>query len=153
LTGVISVEGYDNGRLELYAEALSDFLARPLTGHGFSQIRDALNIYLQLLQAGGLIALSAFSLFTVGSLRLGWRLAHEPVLSGSMRSLAVALTVSVLVWLQEGLVQNAIYDRYLYVPAGLLLAMRLFAVRHYKPVLDVGQSTSWTTRLRPGSQP
>lgn len=132
LTGAVSVGESDVGRLEYYSEALSDFIANPLVGQGFSNVRTAHNIYLQLLQAGGLIAFLAFALFAFGTLHLGWRLMHKSTLTTEMKNLAGALTASMLVWLLVGLVQNQMYDRFLYVPAGLMLGLQLVSIGRFK---------------------
>jgi hypothetical protein len=40
-----------------------------------------------------------------------------------MDGLAAALIASIAIWLIAGLAQNLIYDRYLYLPIGLLLGL------------------------------
>jgi hypothetical protein len=108
-----------------FTSALADFASDPLFGAGFSNVHGALNIFLQLLQSGGVLAFGAFAAFTVGTLRTGRRLARDRVASLPDRQLALSLVISVVCWLVYSLFQNAIYDRFLYVPAGLILAMYL----------------------------
>lgn len=113
----------DTGRISAFAEANQAFGESPIVGEGFAEARTAHNIYLQLLQSGGLVAFVAFATFAVGSLRAGRALRLSPGLRDTERDLAAALTASLVVWLVAGLAQNAVYDRYLYVPLGLLLGM------------------------------
>ena len=97
-----------------------------LMGEGYAVVRTAHNIYLQLLQAGGVVALAAFLLFAASILLCTRRLALST--RGSppwLRGLAAGAGASVCVWLLFGLVGNAIYDRYLYIPVGLGLALAL----------------------------
>lgn len=120
----------DSAREQSFAEAIADFAASPLLGTGFVSVRAAHDIYLQLLQAGGLLALLGFAVFALGTLRLGIVLASAPNFSPQMKSLALAATLAVVVWLLTGMVQNQIYDRYLYVPSGLLIGLS-WAQRRY----------------------
>ena len=116
-------------RLDYYAIAVTDFSRHPLTGVGFEVVRDAHDIYFQLLQAGGVLALISFGIFAIGSFRLGLRLCRAHNISPEMKNLAAALTVSLLIWLLSGLVQNLIYDRFLYLPTGLLIALSIATKR------------------------
>jgi hypothetical protein len=142
LTGGQSVGNSDATRLEYYRVAITEFASKPLAGNGFAVVRNAHDIYLQLLQAGGLVALTAFGLFALNTLWLGVRLAHEPTLPQTMQGLATALTASMAVWLLAGLAQNQVYDRFLYVPAGVLLALSVVAAQRSgawsnEPIRDV----------------
>lgn len=114
-------------RLGLYEQASADFAERPLTGHGFGLVRIAHNIYLQLLQAGGLPALLGFLLFAGGVLHTGWRVARDDALPTRVQMVAAAASASMGVWITAGLVQNQIYDRYLFVPAGVILGVHALA--------------------------
>jgi hypothetical protein len=104
--------------------AITQFTARPLVGVGFSVIEDAHNIYLQLLAAGGVIALGSFLLYCGGVLAAARRAFHGP-LSG----LAMAGAVSIIVWLIAGVFDNQLIDKFLYIVPGLLLAMSRLTVR------------------------
>jgi len=134
-TNFITLErfaGVDTGqtvgtRLALYREALSDFASSPIVGHGFQLIVRAHDIYLQLLQAGGLLALGVFTAYIVGTLRLAWRLGHNPVVPAAMGPLVAGLSASILVFLVNGVAENQLVDRYLYVPIGLLLGLSLLS--------------------------
>jgi O-antigen ligase len=136
-TGFITLQriaGVDTGqntdtRLAYYRGALSDFIRSPIVGHGFQLIVQAHDIYLQLLQSGGLLALGAFAAFMVGTLRLAWRLGHDPVVPAALRPLVAGLAASIVVWLINGVAGNQLYDRYLYVPIGLLLGLSYVSLK------------------------
>lgn len=115
----------DERRTLGYEQAFEDISNRPLAGYGFEFVRSAHNIYLQLLQAGGPLALVGFLVFLWGALGLSARLARNNLATADERVLASALAISIGVWLFHGLFQNSIFDRYLYVPVGLLLGLQL----------------------------
>jgi hypothetical protein len=101
--------------------ALHGFLEHPVFGAGYSVARDALNIYLQALHAGGLVGLLAFLGALFSAIGAALRHSHHAAYAGD-RAISSALAVSIGVWLVFGIFQNAIYDRYLFVPSGLILA-------------------------------
>ncbi len=127
LTNATATNESDASRIVNYSVALTDFAKHPLAGNGFDVIRDAHDIYFQLLQGGGLLAFASFGLFAACSLWLGVRLSRHSALTREMQNLASALAASLLVWLLAGLAQNLIYDRYLYLPAGVLIGLRMAA--------------------------
>ncbi len=128
ITSPASTTLSDTTRLQYYGAALTDFASHPLTGIGFDVVRGAHDIYLQLLQAGGVLAVLSFVVFSAGSLRRGFLLSRDTGLDHESRNLASAFTVSFLTWLLAGLVQNFIYDRYLYVPVGLIIGLSVASV-------------------------
>jgi hypothetical protein len=104
--------------------ALDQISARPLEGVGFSVITDAHVIYLQILAAGGLIAGAAFLTFVgglAGAARRAW--------GGVERDAVAAAAVTIAVWLINGVVDNQVADKYLYVVPGILLALSRVTVR------------------------
>ncbi len=103
--------------------AFAQFKARPLEGVGFSVIADAHDIYLQLLAAGGLVALASFATFCGGLLGSARR-----ALTGTQSDAVVAVAIAILVWLVNGIFDNQVADKYLYVLPGLLYAMSRVAV-------------------------
>jgi O-antigen ligase len=123
LDGSDSVSQSDAERSALLHHAFSQFRAHPLTGAGFAVVRNAHDIYLQLLAAGGVLALISFLLFAGGILSLGVRLRRAKALPPATQHLAAACTASMTVWLVCGILANQIFDRYLYLPAGLLLGL------------------------------
>jgi O-antigen ligase len=127
LDRIVSLSSADNAtnstRIFRYSQALDAAAAHPLTGVGFSVVRYATNIYLQVLQAGGIPAIVAFLWFVFGTLTLGIRICRSYSAQDPRRILAAALMLSFGVWLIEGFVQNDIYNRYLFIPVGLLIGM------------------------------
>lgn len=118
LSGSGGVAQSDEVRKAIYSRVISEIEERPLVGHGFEYLRGSHNIYLQVLHSGGVIALAAMLTLVVGVVVTGLRVAAR-----SRRPLVRALLVSALVWLGvDGMFEPAIFDRYLYVPIGLLLA-------------------------------
>jgi O-antigen ligase len=114
----------DQARLDTLRESLDAVLGNPLVGSGFSVVRAAHDIYLQVLEAGGVLALVGFITFAAAILRRAWWLARPS--RGAPRGVSVLAAGSgaaVCVWLLFGLVGNAIYDRYLYIPVGIVLAL------------------------------
>lgn len=125
LSGAESVGDSDVTRLGYYRDALADFTGSPLVGSGLSLVRGAHDIYLQLMQASGVLGLAAFVLFTATTIRVAVALARDEGLRHEERLLASSLAVSIVVWLVIGFVQNQVYDRYLYVPGALIVALKL----------------------------
>lgn len=116
----------DEQRRQTLRESLDEALAHPLVGAGFAEVRTAHNIYIQLLQAGGLLALAGFASFAAAIIRRARWLALPT--RGSppwLIRLAAGSGASVCVWLLFGVVGNAVYDRYLYIPVGIILALAL----------------------------
>ena len=114
--------GSDFSRALVRDVALEQIEARPVQGVGFGVIGDAHNIYLQLLASGGLIAMAAFLTF-VGGLFNSARHAR----AGPQPDAVAAVAVSIGMWLLNGLFDNQVADKYLYVIPGLLVAMSCVA--------------------------
>jgi len=117
----------NRSRVTLYEESIRYIADRPIVGHGFELVRDSHNLFLQLLLAGGLIALIGFFTIFVGYLTLGWRSRLN--VPDSFYGDSVGLTLALVAFLLSGFLGNDIYARYLYIPAGLLLAMSLASDR------------------------
>jgi hypothetical protein len=132
-----STSGSDYQRSLQATAAWDQIQARPLQGVGFSVIANAHDIYLELLDAGGVIALAAFAVFCGGVAAA----ARRAVL-GTQREEALALAVAMLVWLANGVFDNQLADKYLYVVPGLLLALSrtvmlsTAATAHRSPAID-----------------
>jgi O-antigen ligase/polysaccharide polymerase Wzy-like membrane protein len=114
----VNTAGSDTQRSQLAHLALQQFQARPVQGVGFSVIADAHSIYLQLLAAGGLIAFFSFLTYLGGLAASAWR-----AFSGPLRDVAAAISVSIVMWLINGAIDNQLGDKYLYVLPGLLIAL------------------------------
>lgn len=98
--------------------ALAQIGARPVQGVGFSVITDAHVIYLQVLAAGGVIAMASFLVFVcglAGSARRAW--------SSPWHDAVAAASVTLGVWLVNGFFDNQVADKYLYVVPGILIAL------------------------------
>ena len=103
-----------------------------IVGEGFAVIRTAHNIYLQTLQAGGLLALAGFVALTAAIVRRArWLARPTPTSPRWLTALAAGSGASVCVWLFFGMAGNAVYDRYLYIPAGLTLALALVQTQFF----------------------
>jgi O-antigen ligase len=102
----------------LASVAWTQIQARPLVGVGWSQITTAHDIYLELLNSAGIIGLTSFLLF-LGGMAASLRRA----LSGPLRNEAIVCAIGILAWLANGVFDNQVADKYLYVVPGLLLAI------------------------------
>jgi uncharacterized membrane protein YedE/YeeE len=81
-------------------------------------ITGAHDIYLELLDAGGIIAMAAFLTF-IGGMVSSLRTA----LSGPLRDEAIVSGMAIAAWLLNGIFDNQVADKYLYLVPGLLFAM------------------------------
>lgn len=125
------VQESDSNRAHLQAvkESIAGWREDPILGRGYTYIRDALNIYSQFLEAGGIVALAGFALFVISIFRMLYWTAVNSDMDPELRFLMLSLFVSVSVWLLYGIVQNSISDRFIYVPIGFMFAIREL-VRH-----------------------
>jgi hypothetical protein len=123
LTGSAAGTNLSNDyRISAYSSALGQIARDPVVGQGFAVARVAHDIYIQLLQAGGIIALGAFLVVITGAFRVRRDIERRPARARSS-DLAVACNASLVAWLVNGALQNQLYDRFLYIPLGLLLAL------------------------------
>jgi O-Antigen ligase len=125
LTGASSqhagVEASDSERRAAAQVALRQFRSSPIYGVGFSDITEAHDVYLQLLSAGGVIALVAWLAFSSGAVLSSGRFARMTQVASDVRGLAGAVCGTLVAWLLMGAVENQLYDRYLFVPCGLFV--------------------------------
>lgn len=113
---------YANNEREAWIEDSIDFISeRPVLGHGFQWVEASHNTVLQLLLSGGVIALVGFALVIGGYLKLGFGL--RSVIPEDLETTSVALAISLILYLISGITTNHIFERYLYIPAGLILAL------------------------------
>jgi hypothetical protein len=118
---------FSDSQRSLEAQAAwAQIKARPLQGVGFSVIGNAHDIYLELLDAGGAIALASFLVFVGGLLQSARR-----AVNGAMSAEGTACAIAIFVWLVNGIFDNQLADKYLYVIPGLLVAI------------------AWTARVQP----
>jgi O-antigen ligase len=113
-----STAGSNFQRSLLASVAWTQIQARPLVGVGWSQITTAHDIYLELLDSAGIIALASFLVFLGGMVA-----SLRRALSGPLRGEAIVCAVGILAWLANGVFDNQVGDKYLYVVPGLLLAI------------------------------
>jgi hypothetical protein len=110
--------GSDIQRSLVASVAWSQIQARPLIGVGWSQITTAHDIYLELLDSGGIIAIASFLVFLGGMVA-----SLRRALSGPLKSDAIVCAAGIVAWLANGVFDNQVADKYLYVVPGLLLAI------------------------------
>lgn len=113
----------DNERGSRLDDSIGFIEERPVLGYGFQWVEASHNTVLQLLMAGGILALVGFFLVLIGYLKIGFGLRRH--LTGDNRDLSIAVTISLLIYVISGVVINHIFERYLYIPAGLILAIYL----------------------------
>lgn len=113
-----SVAISDLQRTEVLSYSVRAFEARPVTGVGYTVIDDAHDIYIQLLAAGGVVGLGSFVVMMIGAFGLVRRLWRSPD-----QLHAAALGAGLVVWMLDGIFENQITDRYLYVPIAVLVAL------------------------------
>ncbi|MBJ7519190.1 MAG: O-antigen ligase family protein [Solirubrobacteraceae bacterium] len=116
-----SAQESDSSRFGAIAESVELFMERPVTGWGYEAIRGAHNTWLQLASSGGLLALAGWGTIVFGALALGWKMRRTLPERASRD--ALGLCASLVVFLAAGLSMNAVLDRFLYVPVGLILAL------------------------------
>lgn len=124
LFGDVSIGNSDSLRIEFYKQVAASFQERPLLGQGLHDLTHAHDIYLQLVQAGGLVLLVGFLCYIFSLIYIGLKNLSTFQRDGTERKLTMALLASVGTWLVIGLAQNMLVDRYIYVPVGLLVAAR-----------------------------
>lgn len=123
LTGQVPVQGSDLQRTDALTQSLHDFTTSPIVGTGYGYARDAHDIYLQVAAAGGAVGLIGLLLLLGAIVQSGVQCTMRSGLSLRLRGLAAGSVGALVTWLSVGIVENPIYDRYLYWPAGLLLAV------------------------------
>ena len=117
--GASNTTSVSNYQRSLVAQAALDQIGdRPLEGVGFSVIANAHDIYLELLDAGGVIVLVSFLVFIAG---LAQSLRRSR--AGPLRDEAAVCALAVAAWLANGVFDNQLADKYLYVVPGLLYAI------------------------------
>lgn len=117
LQGSPSTTRSDTVRSLVTRQGVEDFRKRPLFGVGPSVIREAHSIYLEGAAALGLLGLLGLGVYFGGAIRHGWRRLS------TANILAAPAVASVCGFLVAGLFANALTDRYLYVPVGVIAAL------------------------------
>lgn len=131
LTGTVSVGVSDQERAAAYSDAIGAFASSPIVGVGLPALRSA-SVYLQVVASAGLLGALAFGLAIGGTavtlLRAG-RLFGR--VDPKMAALAAGSFGSLMAWLVYGAGQNAITDRFLFLPGAIAVAcvLRLRVLR------------------------
>jgi O-antigen ligase len=118
LLGDETVAGSNAKRVDEVATSLEQIWEHPVTGSGFGAALEAHNIYLQLWQAGGVLAL--------GGVAVNWALAIGALRQGRRQQdgLLIGLASAYVAYLVMGLVGNQLWDRYIWVIFALMIAAR-----------------------------
>lgn len=119
--GDAAAQESDSIRRQYIEDSVEYIVERPVIGWGYEWIEVSHNIYLQLLLSGGLLALIGWLMVIFGYLKQAFLLRTR--LAGPRLDLLTALAVSILAYLVMGLVSPDLVDRYLYMPAALVLSM------------------------------
>ena len=112
-------------------QGLLDVQQSPLYGIGFDHLTEATEVHLQLLAAGGVLALVGYLMYWFTVIRAGFVSRHVDVALGS------ALVASVLTFLALNFVENQVANTYQYVAAALVVGLATATSRevvHKKPV-------------------
>lgn len=129
LLGGDQASASDQQRSDAHRSAIDTVASNPFVGTGFGVVRTAHNVFLQLLAAGGIMALVGIATMWIGALRESRWLVLRANAPPSLRHLPAGLGASVVVWIVLSVAENAVYDRYLYIPIGILLAIRAISIR------------------------
>lgn len=114
LGGEASATGSDAARVNLAGEALLNIRDHPLVGVGFSADRRAHSLYLEVARSGGLISLALYLWMAAGAVLAGWKRRVDGLVAASTASFAAFLIVAVQ--------HNTLYDRFVFVPLGFIVA-------------------------------
>lgn len=109
----------DRERLRLIESGLRTITVHPLTGTGFERVLDAHNVYVQLWAGAGVLGILGFLLAAGTVLRVGLR----PPLGDPTRLLSSAFVAGYVGYLATGMVQNFLWDRYLWLHVAVILWM------------------------------
>lgn len=146
LTGQLpGVQAADLARIDAWQAALNQIATSPVIGSGYSAVAVAHDLALQVLVSGGAIGLLGYALFIAAFVILGVHCCRDRTLDRQLSVLSAGLTASASVFLINGVVSDQIYDRFLYWPFGLLLAIK-FISRQAAAMQDVESESGSVTR-------
>jgi O-Antigen ligase len=118
LVGASTVTDPSNQARSIVAhQALRDFAFSPIHGIGYQVSFDAQTVYLQELQAGGLLLFVAMLVYNFGAIVTSYRLIPVQPLAG-------ALCASVIASLALDIFEADSTDRFYYVPIAAIVALR-----------------------------
>jgi O-antigen ligase len=104
-----------NFRRDIWHQGLSEFGNSPFFGQSLDAIKGYLNVYLQVLNAGGLILFLVFFGRLVSLMRRNF---SSEMFQGS--NLFSAARLSLLAWLISGITTNSIFDRNIILVTAIL---------------------------------
>jgi hypothetical protein len=104
----------DASRADRADVALRDIRDHPLAGVGFSADDRAHSLYLEVARSGGLVSLALYLWLGAGAVLAGWKRRADELVAASTASFAAFLIVAVQ--------HNTLYDRFLFVPLGFIVA-------------------------------
>ena len=107
----------DSSRLHLIGQGFADWFHSPWHGIGFIAATDAHEVHLQLLAAGGVLALAGALAYGAVMLSAARAAAHSDEILGR------ALLIIVCSWLALMFVENQLTNLYLFAPVALSLAL------------------------------
>jgi hypothetical protein len=116
-TGVMDVSTSDQTRISAARQAFQDIERYPIAGVGIKSINNAHGIYMQLMQAGGVILLFALIVYWL------WCLRDAYVVQKLGHPIAAYLFVSIAAWITLGVIENQLVDRLLYYNVGCVAAL------------------------------
>ena len=122
-TGVMDVSTSDQTRVSAARQAFVDMERYPIAGVGMKAINNAHGIYMQLMQAGGVILLIALVVYWL------WCLRDAYVVQKLGHPVAAYLFVSIAAWLILGVIENQLIDRLLYYSIGCVAALSVLYLR------------------------
>ncbi len=129
LSGDASADEATSVRLEVIGDSLDVGLDNGLTGVGYSRVLDSHSVPVQFLEAGGIVGLAMFLLWSAGILGLGRRVSRSGAIPVPSAQIASALTAALFAWLLTSLLSPQLVERFMYVPAGILMGLALVAAR------------------------
>lgn len=104
----------NEARAVLAAVVIERVDSHPIMGSGFGNATEAHNIYIQIVDIGGLLAIAGFVALTTSILRSGWAGRRDPMVVGPL-----AMYIG---YLTSGIVANSLWDRWLWFPIVIGLA-------------------------------
>jgi hypothetical protein len=113
----------------LARQALQDFYHSPLHGIGLQVSFDAQTVYLQAMQAGGLILLGALLVYNGAAAFVSFRLIR-------VHPAFAALCASVIASLALDVFEADLTDRFYYLPVAAIIALRIATAEGPASVAD-----------------
>lgn len=117
--GLESAVAADELRRSAIERSLEGIASSPIVGGGFPELLAAHNIYVQAVVAGGFLGLVGIAVVVVAAGR------HALALMRSADRTAWLLTAVLAAYLACGLLQNILFDRYVWVVLAMVVAYRI----------------------------